>query len=91
MEDAAFINNGIASRKLFRFITDLAVQEKIRLNVLSTKGLILILWSYSESTKYLEPLVNAIKILVEVGLKETLCWAFYNKYICSKTERGSYL
>ncbi len=65
-EDAAFVNNGMASRKLFPFITDPAVREKIRLNVLQTEGLILTLWSYSEDTKYLEPLVNAMKILVEV-------------------------
>jgi len=90
-EDAAFINNGMTSRKLWPFITDSAVREKIRLNVLSTQGLIPTLWSYREDTKYLEPCVNAMKLLVDVGPTETLRKAFFRIYTDKNIKRGSYL
>jgi hypothetical protein len=90
-KDTAFVNNSIRSKRLFPLITNSAVQEEIRLNVLCVEGLIPTFWSYHKDTKYLEPLVNAMKILVKVRRNETLQQAFFRIYTSTNIKKGSYL
>jgi hypothetical protein len=86
-EDAAFINAGMKSRKFFPAITDREDREKIRLNILSI-DLILSLWDFCENTKYLEPLVIAMKLLVDLAPRETLKSAFRRAYTRANCQDG---
>jgi hypothetical protein len=78
-EDAAFINAGMKSGKLFPAVDDPGDRENIRLNILSI-DLIPSLSDFCENTKYLEPLVIAMKLLVDLAPRETLKSAFRRAY-----------
>ncbi|RDL30195.1 uncharacterized protein BP5553_10473 [Venustampulla echinocandica] len=76
-QDAAFINDQMASGTLFHSVTDPSAREKIRCNIMRVDHLIPSLSTFCEDTKYLEPCAITMKLLVKLQPRETIDRAFF--------------
>jgi hypothetical protein len=82
-EDAMFISRGMENGgELFHSVRDPSTREQIWRNIMSVPYPYLIptLSSFCEDTKYLEPIVKAMKVLVDLEPEETVEQAFYKIY-----------
>lgn len=71
-EDADFIVNSMNTGKLFSFISDISLKEKILQNILRIERIIPTLYTFCEDTKYLEPCAIGVKKLLEPKLSDTV-------------------
>ena len=71
-EDANFIIDCMKTGKLFRFIADVSLREKIIQNIHNIERIIPTLHTFCEDTKYLEPCAIVVKKLLEPKLNDTV-------------------
>jgi len=71
-EDARLVQEQMHKRSIFGAILDLPLRSRLLTNLLALDKLIPSLHTFCEDTKYLEPCANAMKRLLEPGLKGTV-------------------
>lgn len=89
--DAIFIKSCMTSGRIFNFVTDTAMKEKIIQNILKIDRIIPSLYSFCEDTKYLEPCAIAIKKLLGPRSRDTIKLNLRNSFIGSQLGQELFL
>jgi len=71
-EDARLVKEQMHEKSIFSAVSDVPLRRRLLTNLLALDRLIPSLHTFCKDTKYLEPWANAMKRLLEPGLKSTV-------------------